>query len=320
MFAKQKKWGMMGLFVAMSFAMLGGRTNACKVLTVMLNSETYGFNQEVKHGIEGVLKDRCDITYAYLDAELGRDGLPVKAQETYALYQTLQPDGVITVEEESIPLFVVPYLKDKVPTPVIFLMLISPPETYGLPASNVTGVMMRPFFQETLAFLRQLAPAVNTVGLVCSDTPSARSGVPGIKKLYEGMGMAMPEPLLSNNPDEVFAWVTDHTETLDALFVCPILGEEIVRKIVSLFPKPTFSCWQVAMEYGILAGVIESGEDIGRRAAEMLQKAMNGSPISDIPIATPEFGARVINVDTLKALGIQPSRRVLTGVELIKTK
>ena len=290
----------------------------CKVLTVMLNSEPYGYNQEVKRGIDGVLKARCEISYVYLDAELNRGGLPAKVQETYALYQKLQPDGVITVEEETVPLFVVPYLKDKVQTPVMFLGILSPPENYGLPASNVSGMVMRSFFQETLAFLRQLAPKVQTIGLVCNDAPAARSGIPEVKKLYESLGMTMVDTLLSNNPEEVIAWVTGHTDKLDALFVCPILGEDIVKKIVAIFPKPTFSCWRVAIEYGIMAGVIDNGKDMGKRVAEMLSKAMDGTPMADIPIATPEFGSRVINVETLKALGLQPSRRDLTGVELIK--
>ena len=291
---------------------------ACKVLMVLKNSETFGMNREARRGVEKVLKDQCELKFVYLDMELNPDGVAAKVQEAYALYQTWQPDGVIAAEEDVNPLFVVPYLKDKVKTPVVFVGLISPPELYGYPASNVTGAVNRPFFKESLNFIQQLSPSVKTLGLACNDDQAARSGIPYIRKLYEDMGMTCLAPLLSNDHDAMLAWVNEQKDKIDALFVCPLLGEKTVGDIVDALQKPTFTCWRAGIEYRVMAGVIESGEEIGQLGAEMLLKAMNGTPISDLPISAPEFGQRVINVNTLKALGLEPSRRLLTGVELIK--
>lgn len=291
---------------------------ACKVLMVLKNSESFGMNREARRGVEKVLKDQCELKFVYFDMELNPKGVPAKVQEAYDLYQTWQPDGVIAAEEDVNPLFVVPYLKDKVKTPVVFVGLISPPSLYGYPASNVTGVVNRPFFEESLNFIRQLDPSIKTFSLACNDDQAARSGIPYIRKLYEDMGTTSVDPILSNDHDAMLAWVNKHKDEIDTLFICPLLGEKTVGDIVDAFQKPTFTCWRAGMEYRTLAGVVESGEEIGQRGAEMLLKAMHGTPIADLPIGAPEFGQRVINVNTLKALKLEPSRRLLTGVELIK--
>jgi hypothetical protein len=51
----------------------------------------------------------------------------------------------------------------------------------------------------------------------------------------------------------------------------------------------------------------------------MLQKAMSGTPLADLPITQNQFGQRIVNKTTLKELGITPSRQVLTGVEIVET-
>ena len=319
MFAKQKKWGMMGLFVVMSFMMLR-ESYACKVLVVMKSPEDYFWNVENKRGIEKVLNTRCELTYVYLDVLGDAERIKSKAQAAAQLYQELQPDGVIVVEEDVQPVFVIPYLKDKVKTPVIFAGMFTDPATYGYPASNVTGVVHKTFFHESLTFLLQIAPAVKTVGITCNDDAAARGGVPVIRQTFLEAGMTVPEPIYVNDEMEQVRRVSELKNTTDALFVCPILGEKIVKSIMQTYGKPTFSAWRQGMVWGLLAGVVESGEDFGQKAAEMLLQVLDGTPITQLPITTIDIGHRVVNLETMKALGLQPSRRVLTGVELIKTK
>ncbi len=305
------------LTLILTFGMFANLAAACKVLVVMKNAETYWWNPESKTGIEKVLGDRCDMTYIYLEMLENPDGVEAKVQEAYQTYQQLQPDGVIVVEDDVNSLFVVPYLKDKVDTPVVFAGLWNP-EQYGYPASNVTGVLFRSFMPETVSFLKQLVPSIETVGLLARDEVQSRNALPGIKALLEETGLTVLDPVYSNQKEEIVAYVQQNISQTDAMFVPPILGTETVKAVLEVYPKPTFSAWRQSIEDGVLCGVVESGEELARLAAEKLAKAMEGTPISDIPIEAPEFGTRVVNVNTMKELGIKPSRRVLTGVELIK--
>jgi len=51
----------------------------------------------------------------------------------------------------------------------------------------------------------------------------------------------------------------------------------------------------------------------------MLVKAMDGTPVSQIPIRVNKYGKRMLNVSVMQSLGIRPKRRAIIGAELIKT-
>lgn len=88
-------------------------------------------------------------------------------------YQTLQPDGVIAADDDAQAMFVVPFLKDKVKTPVMFNN--DSAEKYGFPASNVSGILERAHVRESLAFAKQLIPAIRTACFLTNDVPAGRA-------------------------------------------------------------------------------------------------------------------------------------------------
>ncbi len=300
------------------FSIFAGDAAACKVLAVISFSEEFFWSQEIKQGVEEELGQECEFKYIYLDGRENPDGVKAKADEAYALYQEWQPDGVIAEGDDAQTSFVMPYLKDKVQTPIMFAEVFGDPKNYGYPASNVSGVPSRSYFKESLAFVRQFDPTIQKIAIVVQDMEITRQAGPFIKQIFENDGMTVPLLLLSNDQDEILSNVEQIRSEVDAMFTVPALGEETVSKIVKTFGKPTFTGWGEGIRFGVLCGVTESGVEVGKLAAEMLQKAMNGVPVSEIPISTVEYGTRMVNVNTMKDLGIKPSRRVLTGVELIK--
>ena len=70
---------------------------------------------------------------------------------------------------------------------------------------------------------------------------------------------------------------------------------------------------------GVLCAVVKSGNAQGRVSAQMLLKAIKGTPIKHIPITVNKYGKRMLNVTVMKELGIRPKRRVLIGTELVRT-
>lgn len=321
MLPNRKGWRMMvvmgGIFMGMS---LGGRNaSACKVLVVMAYWEEYFWSQDIKTGIESILGSQCELKYAYLNAMKEPDGVKAKAQQAYALYQEWQPDGVITTNDDAQTFFVLPYLKDKVKTPVMFAGIFATPETYGYPASNVSGIRERAYFKEALLFMQQLTPTpIQSFALIAPDLEAAKQVAQVLENVRNELGLTVFEAILSNNLDELLQRLHERIPKLDALFIPAIYDQATTQKFITLFGKPTFSGWRPAVEFGVLCAVAEDGKRLGTRAAEMLLQAMNGTPMAELPVTQNEFGIRMINVNTLKALGLQPSRRVLTGVELLK--
>ena len=66
--------------------------------------------------------------------------------------------------------------------------------------------------------------------------------------------------------------------------------------------------------------MVKTGQEQGQTAAKMLLKAMQGTPLSEIPITRNYKGKRVINVTVMEALGIKPKPIVLLGAELVRTQ
>ncbi len=306
------------LILLLTFSVSAGNVSACKVLVVMTYWEDYFWSQDIQRGVEEVLGDHCDLRYVYLDVMKDPDGVETKAKEAYAVYQEWQPDGVITTNDDAQTRLVLPYLKDKVNTPVMFAGIFAPPETYGYPASNVSGILERAYFKESLVFLRQLEPSVNSFMAVAPDIAAARQVVQKLRAIQEELSLDAFEAILENDIETLLAKVEQKASEYDSLFIPAIYDPETTMKLVQRFGKPTFSGWRPAVEYGVLCAVTEDGTLLGKRAAEMLLEAMNGTSPAEMPVEQNEFGVRVININTMKALGLKPSRRLLTGVELIK--
>jgi hypothetical protein len=53
-------------------------------------------------------------------------------------------------------------------------------------------------------------------------------------------------------------------------------------------------------EAGFLCTVRDFGHEQGQVAAEMLQKAMSGTPLTELPITQNQFGQRILNKTVLK--------------------
>mgnify|MGYP003383592215 CR=1 FL=1 len=166
--------------MALLAAVCGAGTTAAiaaefKVLVVMSYEANNPWVKEIREGIDSVLAASSEITYFHMDTKVAPAGGPKKGEEAHALYQTLQPDGVIAADDDAQAMFVVPFLKDKVKTPVMFNGVNNSAVKYGFPAANVSGILERAHVRESLAFARQLIPAIRTACFLTNDVPAGRA-------------------------------------------------------------------------------------------------------------------------------------------------
>ena len=134
------------------------------VLVVMSYEQNNPWCKEIKEGIETALNDQYKATYFYMDTKINMAGGKGKASEAYALYQKLQPKGVIAADDNAQWMFVIPYLKNKVNTPVMFCGVNAEAEKYGYPTSNVSGILERGHIKESITFFKQLVSEAETIG------------------------------------------------------------------------------------------------------------------------------------------------------------
>ena len=308
--------------------------NGKKKILVVMSYEEPSVNpwcKEIKEGIDSLLANTSEITYFYMGTKKNLEGGPQKAEEAYSLYQKLQPDGVITVDDNAQKMFVLPYLlKNKVKTPVMFCGVNAEPEKYGYPAPNVSGILERGHIKESIAFVKQLVPSINSVGFLSKDSPSGKALLGQVEKESNTYIVKMSTFKLLKTVKEIVAVREELNEKSDVLFIDsiegildekgnPLRNKEIIRILMKIYEKPIIGANQYHVEDGALCAVVKTGQEQGRTAAGMLLKALQGTPVSDIKITQNYQGRRVINVTTMKALGIKPKAIILVGAKLVRT-
>jgi len=301
-----------------------------KVLVVMSYEQDFAWCKNIKQGIDSAVGDSCEIRYFYMDTKKDFENGRKKAKQAFELYKTFEPDGVIAADDNAQSMFVVPYLQDKVKTPVMFCGVNAEPEKYNYPCSNVSGILERNHVNQTIAFAQQLLPSIKTIGFITTDSPVGNLLLHQIQKesdTYLAKFVAFKLPKTMN---QAILMAKELKPDCDALFTPVLQGiagekgpldeKEAIHILAKEFGKPVLSNAIYNVKYGALCAVIQNAKEQGCTAAKMLIKAMQGTLISDIPITRNHKGKRVINVTVMNALGIKPRPEILRGAELVRTE
>jgi len=302
-----------------------------RVLVVMSYEEP-GKNpwcKEIKEGIDNVLGETCDIDYFYMNTKIDFDGGEQKAKEAHDLYKKNNYDGVIAADDNAQFMFVVPYLKNSVKTPVMFCGVNSDNKKYGYPSSNVSGILERGHFRESIAFAKQLSPNISKIAFIAKDSPSGNA----LKRQVEGESNTYLAEVVAFELIRALDDIQTNKEInqCDAIFIDslegirdkagkPLGNKEIIPHLSDYFKKPLIGANNSHVEFGALCAVVKSGQEQGEGAAEKLLEAMQGKPLGQIPITKNYKGKRLINVSILEKFNIVPKPISLLGATLIKTK
>jgi ABC-type uncharacterized transport system substrate-binding protein len=302
-----------------------------KVLVVMSYHETMPWEREIRQGIESQLGRSATIRYLYMNTKNDFAGGAAKAREAMRLYREFHPDGVIAADDDAVAMFVVPYLKDRVTTPVMFCGVNEEPQTYGFPASNVSGILERAHFRESIAFLHQIYPALTRMAFLTMDNPTGRAYARQIRQETESYPATVSAIRLVKDLNQALAVTRNLKTTSDALFTIAMeglpdasgrhLAEKGTYRLLSRsYGKPVIGMNEFNIRAGLLCAVVKTGQEQGATAAKMLLRAMEGTPVSRIPITRNRVGKRLLNVKVMKSLGISPRPVYLVGTELVETE
>lgn len=296
-----------------------------RILVVMSYDEVYHWERDIRQGIEDTLADLGELRFFYMDTKRHLDGGEKKAREAFELYEAFKPHGVIAADDNAQSLFVVPYLRNRVETPVIFCGVNSTPDAYGYPARNVTGVLERDYFRETIAFAQLIKPDIHTACFLMNTTPTTAV----LKEQITKEMATYPVEIPTVDRVRTFSEALEATDRLrpscDALVLTnlsalsdgdgtPMTEKDLLGPLAKRFGKVTLGSIPSHVEYGALLTVANSGIEQGTLAARMLHKCLRGTPISDLPITRNRKGQRIINLKMMEALGIKPVPAALVGV------
>ena len=300
-----------------------------KVLVVMSYEVDNPWVKEIRAGVESVLGPMSDIVYFYLNTKVDRNGGPRRAQEAYDLYRHLKPQGVIAADDDAQAMFVVPFLREKVGTPVMFNGVNATPEQYGFPASNVSGVLERAHVRESLAFIKQLLPTVQRACFITNDVPAGRALQTQVEEEQATYPVKIVAFHLVKHADDIVALGDTLRAACDTLFIDslegildpesrPMNNTQAIELMGRVYPGPILGGNRYQVEQGAWAAVVKTGQEQGETSADMLLRAMRGTPVAEIPLTKNSRGQRVINVTAIEAHEIPLRPTVLRGATLVR--
>jgi ABC-type uncharacterized transport system substrate-binding protein len=304
---------------------------ANRILVVMSYEENFYWSQEVKRGIEKVLAADNELHYFYMNTKTDFKGGAAKAQEAYELFQSMKPDGVITVDDNAQSMFVVPYLRDKTRTPIMFCGVNATAEEYGYPNQHISGILERGHIRESLAFAKQLSPAIESVGFITFDSPSGNAMMAQIRNETDSYPVNICLTRVIRSISELELIASQSEKSCDALYLESMGGiqdeqgqpmdyQAVSHRVSSLFHSPLLGGNRIHVESGALSAVIKTGEEQGQTAAEMLLKAIDSGGLTSLPVTQNFRGHRIINVSTLRQFNLKPKPIVLSSAELITSE
>jgi ABC-type uncharacterized transport system substrate-binding protein len=302
-----------------------------KVLVVFSYEENAPWDIEIREEIEKVLGPFSELSFFYMDTKVALEGGSVKASEAFSLYQQIQPDGVIAVDDNAQSMFVVPYLKNRETIPIMFCGVNGNPELYGYPTENISGILERFHLEESISLSKQLAGNIKTFAFMVKEGPVADLISEQLEMEKHQLSAKMVKFLTPRTMEEAVEMAESARGDADLLFLVALWGmvdsdgkkveeEDAIPQLVAAFGKPTAAIGASVIREGALSAVITNAREHGERVAGMLLQAMRGVPMAQLPMVRNCYGKRMINVSSLRQLGLTPEPIVLRGVDLVRNR
>lgn len=232
-----------------------------------------------------------------------------------------QPDVVITSDDNAQQYFALSYVGGELP--IVFCGVNSDPSKYGYPATNVTGVIERPHFNDTIEFVNEFKP-IRRIAMLSSDDPTSVGTHSYMKQLP--LDFEVLEFRMESDFDAWKQAVLRYNESVDAIgiFVYHTIQEKgssksiapaaVMQWTIDNATVPTLGFLEFGIKDGLLAGVVESGHEHGECSARYALDLLRGVPIESLPIIKAEIGVKMLNKDTAKRLDIDLSDADLENV------
>jgi len=240
-----------------------------------------------------------------------------RAAERVAAYRA---DIVITADDDAQEYFGRLYVDT--PLPLVFCGVNADPSKYGYPAANVTGIIERAHFAQTLELGRRLRPIRRVALLSCNDTTSA--GALGFMRA-ELTDVEITETQLVNTFAEWQAQFLRLSQSADAVAVymyhtlhdgvseTSLAPDAVMAWTAQHTTVPTLGFFEFGVRDGLLCGVVESGNEHGTRAAAYALQILQGTPVEALPITKATVGTTMFNRATAACLGLELPETLTRG-------
>lgn len=304
-----------------------------KILHVMSYHSPWKWTDDQFQGFKEALHG-LDVQYEVFQMDTKRyssEQCKLKvAAEARELMEAWKPDLVFTSDDDAQLYFTKHYINTDIP--FVFCAVNADPAEYGFVGSkNITGVLERMHFIQTVRLLKQIVPSVRKIAII---TDTGKMWEPMIKRLKRN------ECRLPENVEITDYYVLDTFEqfketvkycegNVDAMGFLGVFEfkdengsnvslEQVQHWMVENSMLPDFTFWRDRINKGTLCAVTVSGFAQGKAAGEMARGILieDRGP-ADFRMKSTKKGIPVINLARARKLNLNPTSGVLLTAEVV---
>lgn len=286
-------------------------SDPAKVWIINSYHEGYPPSDEVTQALTERLRVAgVDFRVFYLDSKRRADAVSIaeRVAELMGEIQEFDPDLVVAMDDNAVRYGVVPYLKDG-SLPVLFCGVNWSCSDYGLPASNVTGMLEVLPLRAAINFIRAERPATRTLLILSENTHSERKNRQILDPIFHEAGLVPSYALV----DTFEQWKTTFRAAqaqVDLVYL-PTNGaiagwhddtaSAWVREHIQV---PVFTCDDFMMPFAAF-GLTKIAAEQGIWVAEAALQILDGVALAEIPVVENQQSTWWINAQLAKRINLQ---------------
>jgi ABC-type uncharacterized transport system substrate-binding protein len=300
-----------------------------KVLLIFSYHDEFPWVIEETRGTEEIFEAKpVKIDTFYLDTKRNTSNEWKKqiAEDAMNKISDYDPDIVIVFDDNACELVAKRYIGEDLP--IVFCGMNGEPEDYGFPARNITGVIERAHFKETITLLKSLVPDGGRATIITDNSPSSQAIIARARST--ALPIDIDEFYCTDDFDTWKAKVIELQSEVDVIGLAlyhtikekgdqvSLPAESVLGWTLSNSRIPEFAIFDFTVRGGALCGVTLSGYEQGKVAAEIAVKILDGQNPANIPIQSPKESKPIVNTSRAKDLNIDIPTDMVNKVEIVQ--
>ena len=287
-----------------------------KILVVHSYDRNFAWTADIDAALQRMFaKHKIIVRTLFLNANIDRDKAELAAagQAAVEVLREFEPNVVVTSDDDAQRYFAARFAGDRSAPSFVFCGVNQDPAQYGYPAFNVTGVVERLAWGESIELLRRMRPDIRRILVALDARPSSLAGATRMRlstpadieaelviiDTYE----KWQHIILSSGAAHDAIAILNYHNLLDAAGKS-VPDSEVMRWTAKNTAIPSLGFFDYTVADGALCGVIQTGFEHGTLAAGMALRILDGERAGDIPIVEKTQGLIMLNVKTAKKLRI----------------